>query len=112
MKYDFNLLLSDILKEKKQRVLSDIEARRGVFNHYLIVLPDREDENLEIHPSKALEKTVWKDKEWFVVGVAVGYQDALDMIQTFVQEVYDSTGNVNIREYILEQQRHFEEGKL
>lgn len=110
MRYYCNLLMSDILIPKKERVLADIEERRPSLNRFLIVLPDREDENLEIHHSSVLKQIAWKNKEWFIVGISAGYQDALDIVLQLTQCAYNHTENVNIREYILEQQRQFEEG--
>ncbi len=110
MRYYCKLLMSESLTEKRELILKDIDNRRPSLNRYLLVLPDREDENLEICHSRVLSQAAYRQKDWFVVGIAEGYQSALNMVSELTQLVYDSTGNVNIRAYILEQQRQFEEG--
>lgn len=110
MKYYCNLLMSDNLISKKEEVLRTIDLRKPSFNRYLIVLPDKEDENLEIYPSTVLIQSAWKEKEWFIIGVADGYQDALRMVTKLTQLAYDNTEDVNIRNYILEKQRQVEKG--
>lgn len=106
MKFYCNLMMSDILIAKKERVISDIENRKASFNRFVIVLSEKE--NLEIHSTMALSKSVWKDKEWFVVGIATGYADALDMIKNLTQLVYNDTKDANLKEYILNKQEQWE----
>ena len=47
MKFYCNLMMSDILIAKKERVISDIENRKASFNRFVIVLSEKE--NLEIY---------------------------------------------------------------
>ena len=46
------------------------------------------------------------------VGIADGFEEALYLVEKIAQEVYDVTGDMKIRKYLLEQQKKFEEGKV
>lgn len=47
-----------------------------------------------------------------MVGIADGFEEALYLVEKIAQEVYDVTGDMKIRKYLLEQQKKFEEGKV
>ena len=54
----------------------------------------------------------WKKRRLFVVGIADGFEEALYLVEKIAQEVYDVTGDMKIRKYLLEQQKKFEEEKV
>ena len=106
MKFYCDLMMSDILIPKREQVILDVKNRKPSFNRFLIVLSEKE--NLEIHPTTVLAKSVFKEKEWFIVGISTGYADALDMIKELTQLVYDDTKDANLKRYILERQEQWE----
>ena len=44
-------------------------------------------------------------KHLYVVGITKGYEEAVELVEQIVQEVYDQTGGCNIRSYILEKEQ-------
>lgn len=48
----------------------------------------------------------------YVIVLADGFEEALYLVEKIAQEVYDVTGDMKIRKYLLEQQKKFEEGKV
>ena len=57
-------------------------------------------------------KGAGKKRRLLVVGIADGFEEALYLVEKIAQEVYDVTGDMKIRKYLLEQQKKFEEGKV
>ena len=45
------------------------------------------------------------DDDIFVVGIAGGYDDALYLVEEIAKEVYEKTGDLDIRSYIRERER-------
>lgn len=81
-------------------------------DHYMIVLSSNEKNHLEILHSVLFEQTAMSKEHLFVVGIAKGYAQALEMVEKITQEVYDKTNGVDIRNYILKSQQEYEEGNV
>lgn len=79
---------------------------------YLIILSQNERNHLEILHSVLFEQKAMQDKEVFVVGVAKGYLEALELVEKITQEVYDKTNGVDIRGFILKNQQEYEKGNV
>ncbi len=112
MKYYHNLYLSDGLKEKKEDIIYKLEHDKIQLNKYVLVLAENENNQLEFYNAALLLQRQWKKKRLFVAGIADGFEEALYLVKKITEEVYDRTQNVNIRAYLLEQQKKFEEGKV
>lgn len=112
MKYYHNLYLSDELKEKKEEIIYKLEHDKIQLNKYVIVLAENANNNLEFYDTALLLQRGWKKQRLLVVGIADGFEEALYLVEKIAQEVYDVTGDMKIRKYLLEQQKKFEEGKV
>lgn len=110
MKYYHNLYLSEGFQEKKAEILDKLERKETQLNKYLVVLSKNSNNQLEIFESILLIQKIYEMDNLFVVGIADGYDGALEMIEKLTQEVYDITRGTDIRNYFLEKQRQFEEG--
>ena len=112
MKYYHNLYLSDELKEKKEGIIYKLEHDKIQLNKYVLVLAENANNNLEFYDTALLLQRGWKKRRLLVVGIADGFEEALYLVEKIAQEVYDVTGDMKIRKYLLEQQKKFEEGKV
>ena len=112
MKYYYALYMSKNLETKKEEILRKLEDGRLQYEKYVIALSKGEQNHLEIFNSVLLiQKTIKKD-DLFVVGVVSGYGEALELVEKITQEVYDSTKGTDIRGYILQRQKEYEEGNV
>ena len=112
MKYYHALYMSEELISKKAEILDKFENDKWQIEKYLIVLAKNEKNHLEFFISVLLiQKSIVKD-DLFVVGIANGELGAMDLIEKITQEVYDETGGTDIRNYILQKQKEFEEGNV
>lgn len=112
MKYYYALYMSENLETKKEEILRKLEDGRLQYEKYVIALSKGEQNHLEIFNSVLLiQKTITKDN-LFVVGIASGYGEALELVEKITQEVYDSTKGTDIRGYILQRQKEYEEGNV
>lgn len=109
MRYYHNLYVSENLVSKKIHILSQIEKERILVNKYLIVLSQNEKNHLEFFDSVMLIQKMIEKESLFVVGIADGYRGALKIVENITQEVYDKTNGTDIRMYILDKQREYEE---
>ena len=112
MKYYHNLYLSEGFHDKKEIIIEKLERRQIQLNKYLVVLTKSDANHLEFIDSVLLKQNVFPQEELFLIGIADGYDGALEMVEKITQEVYDRTKGTDIRSYLLETQSEYEEGKV
>lgn len=109
MKYYHSLYMSDELVPKKAEIIEKIEKDKWQIEKYLIVLAKNENNHLEyFHSVMLLQKCISKD-DLFVIGIANGELGAMELIEKITQEVYDETKGTDIRGYIVQKQKEYEE---
>ena len=104
MRYLKDLYVSEELKGREEEIIEHLEKKEFQFRVYLIALPENERNQLEIYHSGMLNQTWYREKDVFVVGLAKGYLQALELVRKIAQETVDKTGNADIRQYILKRQ--------
>ena len=112
MKYYYALYMDEYAKENQADIIRKIENDKWQMNIYLVVLTKGEKNHMEVFHSVLLIQKVLSKDDLFVVGIANGYFDALELVEKITQEVYDETGDVDIRNYILQKQRKHEEERV
>lgn len=110
MKYYYDLYLSEEFKEKREKILDDLEMKKLSLEQFLIVLLKNEKNQLEIFHSVLLKQEYFNREELLVVGIAKSMNDAYAIVEKISQEVYNETGDANIKEYLWDKQKVYEEG--
>lgn len=64
-----------------------------------------EKNQLEIYPTLQFKQPAFPEQDLFVVGITKGYEEAVELVEQIVQEVYEQTGGCDIRSYILEKEQ-------
>ena len=112
MKYYHVLYMSEELVQKKAEIIEKIDTDKWQVEIYLVALAKNEKNHLEyFHSVLLLQKSIFKD-DLFVVGIAKGELGAMELVEKITQEVYDETNGTDIRRYILQKQKEFEEGNV
>lgn len=112
MKYYYALYTDEHTKDKQEQIIKKIQKDKWQPEVYLISLTKNEKNHLEIFNSVLLIQKAMYKEELFVVGIASGYIESLELVEKITQEVYDETNRVDIRNYILQKQREYEEGNV
>lgn len=99
-----DLYVSKDLEIKKDKVLQKLKANSAQPFVYVITLAQGTQNNLEFYSSLLLKQHIYEDTPLFVVGIAKGYDGALDLIEHIVKEIYERTEDADIRSYIMERQ--------
>ena len=105
MKYYKYLYLDENLEKKKDKVIEKLEKNKFQRNIYLLLLPGTGKNNLEIINSALLLQPDYPKEELVVAGIAQSYEDALDLVEKILKEVYDKTNGAGIREYLLKKEQ-------
>lgn len=105
MKYYRHLYLSDGLEKKKDKIIRKLQKNKLQYDLYLVTLPETEQNQLEIYNSALFKQPDYPVKELFVIGLAKGYDTAIELVEEITRTVYNETKGADIRSYILEKER-------
>ena len=108
IKFYYNLYVSECWQEKKEKIIKRLKANRLQPQVYVVALSQGEQNQLEFFPSALLKQHVFEHARLFVVGIADGYDEALFLVEKIVQDVYEKTDNVKIRQFFLMGQAEYE----
>ena len=104
MRYYKHLYLAEGIR-KKEKVIRKLEKNQLQMNIHIITLSQNEEDQLEIYNSMILLQPEFPHDDFFVVGIAKGYEDAVEMVEEIAQEVYNKTKGADIRSFILEREQ-------
>lgn len=105
MRYYKHLYLAEGLAKKKEKIIRKLDANKLQMNIHVIVLAGNEKNQLEIYNSMIFLQPDFPQDDFLVVGIAKGYEDAIEIVEEIVQEVYNETKGADIRSYILEREQ-------
>ena len=103
MRYYKHLYLAEGLK-KKEKIIRKLEEKKLQINIHVITLARNEKNQLEIYNSMVFLQPDFPYDDFLVVGLAKGYEDAVEIVEEIAQEVYNKTKGADIRSYILERE--------
>lgn len=101
MEFYKKLYISRRIKDLK-RIKSDLKRGRGHLSTYLLVLAAGPDggPQLEIMHCANLQSRYYRERPPFIVGIADGKADAIEMVNSLTQEAFEKTGQWNAARYL------------
>ncbi|MGN1166739.1 MAG: hypothetical protein ACI4S2_09985 [Lachnospiraceae bacterium] len=105
MKYYKYMYIQEGLEKKKEKIIYKLENGKPQFEIHLIILSVSGNNHLEIINSNLLLQKNYPQEDYFVVGITKGYDEALEMVEEIVREVYNETKGADIRSYILNKEQ-------
>lgn len=90
---------------KKEKVKWKILHNAGQLDIYVIALSSNPHNLLDIISSIELMQKAYPRQDLMVVGIDKGYDNAVDLASRIIMDVFQKTGNLNVREYFLKQQK-------
>lgn len=100
-----DLYVGESIVHKTSKIKWKIRHNAGQLNIYVISLASNEANLLDIIPAQELLQKGYPKRDMHVIGLAKGYDEAVDVAVSIVDEVYRSTGAFDVRSY-LRQRRH------
>lgn len=105
MKYYKHLYLSEGLVKKRDKVIKKLEQKKFQLDIHLIVLSEDGRNQLEIYHSLLFCQPSYPERDYFVVGIAKGFDEAVELVEEITREVYNETRGADIRSYILKREQ-------
>ena len=102
MKWYKNLYMGETATDTKHKILRNVVKRRFSNNEYLITISANPDNLLDILPAEVLLQKHYKDNtdKLYIVGIANGKEEALEVVRQIIDEVYTNTGEFDIPGYL------------
>ena len=104
MRFYKNLYVSESMAKKKEK----LNKKKYPLKTYVIALIEEGENQLEFYSTLMFRQGSVIDDDIFAVGLASGYDDALYLVEEIAKEVYEKTGDLDIRSYIRKQEREEE----
>ena len=102
LKFAQNLYLGEgIAPEKLDKLKKRLNKKPLLANVYLITPARNPADQLDIFDARQSVQPHYKDEEFLVLGMASGYEDALQLIERVTGECLKARGDCNLREYLL-----------
>lgn len=105
MRWYRKLYVGETAKKDRYRIVGKVRWKRPQRNAYLIALAVNEADLLDIYPANTMLWPYFRKNETFIVGIARGYEEAVELACHIVAEVYTDTGGFDVRSFILKRQR-------
>lgn len=103
MKWYRKLYLGDNAKDAKYKIIGKVRTDKFQYDTYLITLSNNPDNLLDIYLANFLLQPHFKKTQVlnniYVVGIAKGREEAFQVIEKIISEVYSNTGGFKLREY-------------
>lgn len=99
MEFDKRLYVGESIRNKR-RVKWKLRHNAGQVRVFVIALAKGEDQ-LEIYHCAFLQQKYYKDHPPYIVGIAGGYPEAVALVERMVMDIFEKTGNYNMKEYFL-----------
>ena len=80
---------------------SRIENKKAVPGVWLLTLPSSQQNNLDVIPADLLLQPAVRRNCPMIVGLAVSREEAFELVEAIALETYRETGEVKIREWLL-----------
>lgn len=103
MKFYKYLYIGDTVTDPA-KVKWKLKHHAGV-NIYVVTIAPGNDQ-LEIYHSGYLKQKYYRHHPPIIIGIASGYEEAVQIIMKITQECLDATGSCNLKEYLKQRVRY------
>lgn len=105
MEWYRNLYLGEAAEKKKYRLYRRINKRR-LINAYVVTLPSNDENVLDIYRFAELRQKFYKRRDIFIIGLACGREEAMELAKDIIWEVWQNTGTFKVSDYIRKREEY------
>ncbi len=93
------LYVGDKMKKKKDKAVTDINSKKLTLGVYCIAFASHPANLFDVMEANELLFPYYGKLDIFVVGIAKGKEEAIELVHQMVMEVYNNTGDFDVRTY-------------
>lgn len=86
----------------RRRIISSIKEHKPMAGAYFITLAENTSELLDIVPLRMLANSSYPSDQLYILGIAMGKDEAFELVEKMVDSIYRETGTLDIRGYFSE----------
>lgn len=94
------LYIGEMANKQKKKIKWKIRHRAGTLRVYLLTMPSNDKNSLDIINAAYLKQPYYKKREIRIVGIALTYEEALQVLLQIVDDVYKNTKGMDIKGYL------------
>lgn len=98
-----HLYVGEKAERRRFPILEGLRAGKLQPEVYVITPPQNGNNILDIYPSAMLLLPPYRDEDMTIVGIAVTYWEALEVVRDIVDDLYRETGGFDIRAWVGEE---------
>lgn len=99
MRWADNLYLSESTRKKKNKIIRKANRGVGMVSIYFITLASNPENLFDIFHAALLKQPAFYRQNPYVVGIASGYEEALELTTRMVEDIYRETKAFRVGEY-------------
>lgn len=100
MKFYKYLYIGSTIKDA-QKIKRKLRVNAGQLGIYVIALCKGRDQ-LEIYHCALLQQRYYKKNPPHIIGIANGYEEAVEIIRQIAEETYKYNGDCDLKKYLLD----------
>lgn len=100
MKWYPQLYAGPEAEKKRNKIIRKLKCNMGQVNVYLITFAANETDLFDILPAYLLKQKAVRRRLPMIVGIAVGYGEAVDLVIKIVEETLRETGSADVKQYL------------
>ena len=100
MKWYKDLFLGETIAPDAKKIIKKIKNKKITPNVYVIAFASNTQNLMDIIPSSELLQKGYPKEQLRVIGLANGKKEAVELVRRIVDEVYQATGEVKVKEYL------------
>lgn len=99
MRFHEEMFVGEEARKRKQQILWNLERGKRQKDVFVITLAEGAGKLLELYSGDALQIKQFRTPERTIVGLAVGQDEANQVLLRLVDSVYQQTGGLEMRRY-------------
>lgn len=99
IRWSRELYLDEQVSNKPEKWKKRVEQAKPSISLYCICFASNENNLFDIINCNEFFFQYYKKKELFIVGLSKTREDAIDLLQDILEDIYRKTGDINVREF-------------
>ena len=94
-----DLYVGTTAAKNKSRIINKLKKHRFIKDVYVITRASNGCDLFDIYPAGVLVQKYYKKMDLFVIGIAVSYGEAVELVRQIVEDVYCNQGITDLKQY-------------
>ncbi|MEG1458748.1 MAG: hypothetical protein RSB37_09950 [Acetivibrio sp.] len=99
IRWSNELYLDESIRKNPEKWKQKVEGGKLPLNVYCICLASNEHNLFDILNGNELFFRYYRTRDLYIAGLAKTQEDALDLLQDMIEDMYQKTGDIKVNEY-------------